>query len=315
MEAPGVYDPRRFSVIMSDMSSNGFLDILDQAKQEVDILWRFIDPSTPYIEIHINKKKMPDYARMMFVLSALARGVKHQIVTKEQKEVLLDVFWKLYNKTENILSPTHMQYVDLYGMRFLNTLGEDYSVLTASFSGRGHQDLFTYPVLTYIFVSAYKECLLLRKQYPFATSLQYEAYKVLDWLLRSDEHVSYLPFHFAELSAWNDDSVLAIQKLAYEYIDHCFKGEYLTRPESTTSGVAKCMEDFARRGVTNRFEECEAFLLKRQLIRFKEYIRPDQKKIATHLYTENNDTQYICLDTNAHLLNAYINIHERLLVS
>jgi hypothetical protein len=195
-------------------------------------------------------------------------------------------------------------------MRFLNNLGQDYSELVESFKKGKYSELFTYPVLTYIYVSAYKECSKLKELFPFSESLFHEAMNVFDFLSFSNLNENYKPFHFAELSSWGLESEYNFLKKAYEIIENGFSENYPS-PESSSSGVAKCMEDFARRGKIELFQRCESFIGHRKLSRFGEYISPDQEEISHLLYTENGHSQYICLDTNAHMLNAYINLYER----
>ncbi len=280
--------------------------------REIGILDTFISVDPPAVSIHINKSSAPDYPRAMFVLFSLARASRFGFVPRERVAALRAVFWSLYDEAKVKGLPKDMLYVDLYGMRFLAQLGDDATELIDSFAARPHANLFTYPVLTYIYVSAYLECKALRTTYPFSTNLFYESRKVFEYWLRSSDGAQYLPFHFSEVSAWTghvDDTLLA---LAASRVERLFDAGYLSRTDISASGVAKCMEHFARRQSSARLGECEAFLAGRRLSRFGTFVRPDQAALAHSLFTERADSQYLCLDTSAHRLHAFCNLYETL---
>ncbi len=286
--------------------------MLEEAQKHVKILWHFIDQKNAHIDIHINVKKREDYARSIFVLYTLGRASRYGLLSKEQMGQIERLFWRIYEKALIITPTPFIHYVILYGMRFLQILDIETKQerLIGTFRNQStYADLFTYPVLTYIFISTYIECPTLKEHFPFTESLYHEGLKIFDFLLRTSEHVRYRPFHFAELSAWEGKISATLLSLAYANIENSFDRYLLTGASS--SGVAKCMEDFARRNLQDRLQQCKLLLEKRRLTKFGDYIRPDQTSFADMFYTEEPGKQYVCLDTCAHLIHMNLNLYDK----
>ena len=227
-----------------------------------------------------------------------------------RKDLLVKLFWNIYAKSTKECTQDDILYVLLYGMRFLEMVGDGTESLVKEFATKNHTSIYTHPISAYLFMSAYKECKELREGYSFSNEIFLQCKKVFDYMLFSDEIETSLPFYFAELS-YHEDAVDAhITQEAYKAIGKMFAQGYL-RQNVSASGVAKCMEDFARRGETTLFNECLSFLESRKLSRFKEYLHSTQESFAEDTFTEDAHSQYFCLDTQAHLVHAYLNLYEK----
>jgi hypothetical protein len=196
-------------------------------------------------------------------------------------------------------------------MRFLKELGEDMALCIDSFKERSYADLFTYPVTTYLFLSAYVQCPELREAYPFSTSLRDAAVANFDYLLFSQEKNRYRAFHFAELSQWKEEMPADLYAEA-ERVMNTFFVRDVADPRSYSSGIAKCMEHFSRKNDTEMLDAGFAFLKKRRISAYAQYLRPDLVPYAQDIFAETEYSQYINLDTSAHLVHTCLNLYEKL---
>ena len=288
---------------------------LEQVRRHASVLLSYVNFEDMTVAVHLNQKQVvKDYPRMVFLLFTLSRVYRadHAATTLQNKrrEILI-VFWAIYEYAKKNLEEKDFLYVVLYGMRFLNNLGESYQRLVSDFSSMRYAALYGYPVSAYLYLSTYQECEALRTGYDFSLEIMLQCKKAFDFWLFSNTKDALLPFHFSELSLHPEILEQELIVKASTVISQKFSEGYLRNDRTSSSGVAKCMEDFARRGLTDRLEECMNFLEGRRLSKFQNYLRPDQEKNADVLFTEDTSSQYVCLDTNAHLLHTYMNIYER----
>ena len=86
----------------------------------------------------------------------------------------------------------------------------------------------------------------------------------------------------------------------------------LLNTKYASSGIAKTMEHLARVGSYKDFESALSFLEKRNYQKFKNFKSSKFDKFQK-IYCEYDDTMYISLDTNTHLINAYLNFYEKII--
>ncbi len=291
------------------------MNLFDDKKllSHIDIIYKFCDFENGRITIHINGIKKDDYPRMAFNLFTLGRAYASGFIKDtdgKKKQELLSLFWRVYTYSQENEAWKDDIYVKLYGMRFLEQLGEDYSIVINDFRGKDYRSLYGNLVTAYIYMPTYLECSALRETYDYAEEIFLQCKEIFDFILYSNTEEEHPPFHFSELSACSGFVESHIQERAYKNIQRHFDNGYLN-PLTGSSCIAKCMEDFARRGEDELLTKCFTFLEKRSTGRFINYIRSDYSTISQYLYTEKDDSQYICLDTNAHLIHTYINLYEK----
>lgn len=292
---------------------NGKKEIEERIAVHVAILFRNINFTKNKITIHTNSGKGEDYPRMIFVMFTLARAYRCGFVTDHNGTIqvkLLELFWSLYDYSKNNLPLQEFIYVQLYGIRFLTSLGHSSQQIIKDFKDTDHSSIYTHPVSAYLYMSTYQESDELRKGYYFSEDIFLLCKQVFDCMLFSNRKEALLPFYFSELSYQREGVEDFMLEQAYIVIRHFFVTGYPSEIASS-SGVAKCMEDFARREEEELFQVCVSFLAQRQLSRFTEYIPSSQVNDSEYLYTEDAYSQYVCLDTNAHLVHAYLTLYEK----
>jgi len=287
-----------------------FLEI--EIKKQIDIIYSQIDFKENKINIHINSNRDPvDYVRSIFILYSLSRAVNYGFLNNEDKQKLLDIFHKIYSLSKDKLDYANFRAVDLYGMRFLNNLNMDYAILIKNFQQNDFSSIFSHPVSNYIFASTFFDCKEIEKIFPFSRSLINDSIATFDYIMFSNLHFKYLSFHFSEISLWQNNIENFIYDRACKLVDEKFDEEMISLKISS-SGAAKTLEHYGRINDLQRFELGLKFLNKRKVSRYGDYINPRFENFKDNFYTENDDYQYVCLDTNAHLLNAYLNIYKNL---
>lgn len=267
------------------------------------------------IAVHIHFDKKTDYPRYVFILFTLARlyksGLAKNIFLENSidESVLLDLFWNIYKKSQKNLSLESMRYVDMYGMRFLKVMNKDFSVLLDNFKKDDYASIYSYPVSMYVFMSTYEECEL-KKDYDFSEYIYFECLKTFENLLFSDKTENTLLFGFAELNRFKNIPYFIKEKADF-VIKKNLKAFLDSKPSS--SGSAKLLEYFGRDILIeenkNYFNEILDFLNKRKYSTWPNYANPSIQEFD-QVYLELSDSQYICLDTNAHIINSIINIYE-----
>lgn len=320
-----------------DSQQGLFLDVtlLNEEKiislilKEVEIILNFVDFDNKEIYIHLNNLKTKDYPRMFFVLFSISRAMQSKKLSEslgikfgDLQIKVIPLFWRLYEKALaevcnsksdkelHLSKKNDFRYVEIYAMRFLNNLKIDYSKVLDSFKKGDYSSIYSHPVSSYIFMSLYEESLDLKKLYPYTESVFINCQRVFDYILHSSRKKLFLPFHFAELS--NHKTVPdQLKQRACIVMNEGVDGLYLAE-DGYSSGVAKCAEHYSRIGDFSRLNMCFIFLDKRRLSGNGEYISAhfNMNKLSDYLYKEVDFSQYVCLDTNAHLLNCYINLLE-----
>jgi hypothetical protein len=281
---------------------------LDKLMQKhVAFILQNINFESASVHVHINGKRGVDLPRAAFILYALsnvlASGHAPQSLRTVQNE-LVTLFWKLFQESERVLSDRNKMFMQLYGMRFLKNLGEDYSVCVDAFSRNTYEHLFTYPVQTYVFISACHECPEFIKKFPYTKALLQAAYDTFDFWLHTDAGNALHAFHFSEISAWDGTVPHSIQTSAAHRMNTLFLSD-IEAGAVHASGIAKCMEHWARVGDVDMFERGMQKLQSRSIAAYSAYLHPAFERFADILYTETDASQYVCLDTSGHLINAY----------
>lgn len=284
-----------------------------------DTLFHFFDEQETLIHIHLNKMLPVDDARIAFVLHALARGVRIRSIAgnNDRRQSIIRVCNATLRRVRqtSTVQPERLAHITtftvlLFGMRIFQLLGEEYDELVDLFALGEHAQLYSEPVLMSTFMAAYAECTRLRERMPYAESMWYRALHVFDFLLHSSAKDERPPFDFTELSGIPGiPQQLAVQ--AASAIAAKIEGEYLHTGSS--SGIANCVEHFIRVCDDARARRCLDAVAERTLARGNEYLSTDlrQDLYADRLFREHGTSQYVCLDTNAHLLHAFINSIER----
>lgn len=293
---------------------SGKQELQEHIARHVAILFRNINSTQHTITIHTNSSNGDDYPRMIFVVYTLARAYRCGFVTDSSgaiQEELVELFWKLYDHSKRTLSLREFIYVQLYGIRFLTSFGHSVQRIIEDFMDTDHSSIYTHPISAYLYMSTYQESDELRSMYHFSEDIFLLCKQVFDYMLFSNRKEALLPFYFAELSYQQERVENYMVEQAYVVVRHFFATGYPSETASS-SGVAKCMEDFARRGDEDLFQVCVSFLEQRQLSRFTEYIPSSQIDDSEYLYTEDAYSQHVCLDTNAHLVHAYLTLYEKI---
>lgn len=289
-----------YSVVFPDTKNS--LDTCIQ--QEIKVLCAQIDINTHAIAIHLNTNYRDDYPRMCFILFSLSNAYKHGYISEIQKNQLVLLFWKIYSDSLVMLDAEQFEYVDLYGIRFLHNMSENLTRLIDHFSMQEYSRLYTDPIRMSIFMHAYEECPLLREKFTYSQAIYNTCCNTLHFILNSNIRNNYEPFYFAELQDLRMLDSVTKQK-AHHVILKKFKDHYL-QEQATSSGAASCLEHFVQVPDSSILEDIFLFLSQRKLSHFGVYIRAEYIENSTVLITENTDSQYVCLDTHAHLLNAYL---------
>ncbi len=264
------------------------------------------------IKVHINNNsKNPDYSRMAFIIFALSKLNKIGKLIEKEKKYLQEIFEEIYKRSSERNNFTEHLFVCMYGMRLLNNLNLDYEYIIDEFLMREvkFSVLYTYPVTMYIYMATYKECEIFRKNFDYSEAIYNKCKLCFEFILNTDLKNKYLPYHFSELTSHNffDDETT---KKFIDLINEKFNNNYLSY-KSYSSGIAKCMEDFSRRNDHDAFNLCREYLNERRISKFKNYLSPMLCKYSEDIYFEQQSSQYVCLDTNAHLLISYINLYEK----
>lgn len=283
-------------------------------KVQTAFILQSIDFDAASIRIHLHGGASRDLPRSAFILYTLGRLIRSghapSILTEKRDHLVL-----LYNRILSAALKTdsvrNIQFVQLYGMRFLHALNHDVTETVAGFAEhKSFAHLFTYPVTTYVFVSAYYECQQLREQFPFAESLHGAALDTLDYVLSSKAGDTYRAFHFAEISAWHHRAPHALIQKAHARMLAQYS-EDIQAGRMYASGIAKCLEHWARMKDTHAFARGFEALNARRMSAYKTYLHPEFEKFADSIFSETNTSQYVCLDTSAHLIHAYLNLYEQ----
>jgi hypothetical protein len=279
-----------------------------------ECIYDYMSSDRTTIEIHPYSEKGKDYPRMSFILFCLARASLVEASSSyniSKKEVGL-FFITMYTRIKDSVTTTELLYIQLYGMRTLVLCDYDIDELCNDFKNGEHASLFTHPLLTSCFMSTYKECPQLKELFPFSEELFIQGQKTFDLILHSEKKDNMPPFFFSELSnlkGYIDDEIC---KAMRGVIDRTFD-VYIESPLISSSGVAKCMEDFARIGDMVKFGMCENVLKKRSNTIFKDMRDPKEIRHSDVIALEEGESsRYFCLDTQAHLLQAYTTLYESL---
>ena len=271
-----------------------------------------IDVARGIVHVHIHAGKKVDRPRSAFVLCCLARAYACGIPLPETltKENLIQVYNTIFNESKKHDTLRDRRFVELYGMRFFEYLNEDYTPYVFSFMEGEYSDLYTYPVTLYTFISTWIMCPKLRDVYPFATSLYATACTQMEYILFSEEKNKYNAFHFAEVSLWQEHIPRHVYDRACSLVNTLFLRD-VASVLSYTSAIAKNLEHFARVGDDAKFAQGMHFIRARAIGTYSNYLNPNLIAYRDTVYVETKDSQYICLDTSAHILQAYINLYER----
>jgi hypothetical protein len=273
-------------------------------ESEVSIINNFINTESASVEIHINRIQDEDYGRSSFALFGLSLAYRLGHSATINSENLISLYKNILNKAKSKNSGD-LQYVLLYGIRLMKNLNQSTHSLILDLKATNLGKIYSYPVLTYIYMSAYMECEEMQED-EFLKSINDGAVNVLEYILYSSDHKRYLPFHFAELSY----SCIKLEGMANKVMNQMLDGAYMTAVN--TSGVAKCLEHYTRVSDALRIQKCVDLINSRSVAINYDYLRPDILKFKNGLYRETGDSNYICLDTNTHLLLSYLNLYAKL---
>ncbi len=300
--------------VIDNLRKQEFLSL--EIQKNCEFILSNIDFSNPKINIHIQGQGVQklDYPRMFFILCTLARASSTGHF-KIDRSKFIKLFWDLYKlaeaeKIKSKIDFSNFRFVELYGMRALNFLKEDFSQLLESFKKGSYENIYSYPVTSYVFVTTFLECEL-RKKYEYSSEIFNQSMKIFDYITYSSAKNNFLPFHFAELSLWEnkfDKNTDLLARDAGEIISSTFTTYLNSQPSA--SGVAKCLEHFSRIGDLENYFKAFVFLNSRNIQKYKNYLNPDFLKFE-NIFTENENSQYICLDTNAHIVHSLINLYEK----
>jgi hypothetical protein len=255
------------------------------------------------LQVFFHNEKNPDYARMLFCAFTLARLHRALPHLSPPKSALIHLVTNVYTKAGvSGRSPS----LCLYAMRALQALEADYGYVLEDFLQLDHAPIFTYPVTMYICISAGFECPLFLEN-TFARSLHNHALATLDFVLHT-ENTNWNPFQFAEVSAWHGKVPPSLECAALSYMDTHYPTTFISK-NASSSGIAKCLEHFARVRDYTALELGLKTLSERKLMHHT-FIDPLLQPLAHLLSTETLGSQELCMDTSAHLINTYLYLYE-----
>ncbi len=255
-------------------------------------------------QVYFNGPEAPDHARMMFLAYTLARVFVRFPEMALAREELLS---RIDSIQSDASTPLARLYTSMYGMRARTLLREPIDDLMNDFLALDHAHLFEYPVTMYVLVSTGFENKKFL-EHPFALSLHTHAITVLDFTLR-DSRQSWNPFCFAEVSAWEGMVHPSLTTLARESMRTNFIKN--ATDVVTASGIAKCLEHFARVHDAETFLRGVEILTARSLEHYS-FLDPRLQLYASVLFSEYPRDQRVCMDTAAHMIHSYLNIYDHL---
>lgn len=262
------------------------------------------------VQIHIDHagKQATDWPRTFYTYFTISRLWKNNLGNLKNQYPLQ--FWQdRLSRKNNISEPVDKLFVCLYGMRACKNFGFNDILLdfVNDFKNIGIDNVYHSPISMYVFMSAVNEVPELRQDI-FLKSIYNNCEKALEVLLNR-VNINSHPFYFSEFSYFPEKVPKYLWAEVQKYIKDNFNKSYLSG-NLASSGVAKTLEHFANVGDVSGFNLGLEFLEKRKyknLRGFKNTFLPEVDRI----YLENNNSMYVVLDTNTHLLNAYINFYTK----
>jgi hypothetical protein len=282
--------------------------VLKEIEENLKFVLYNIYPDKVSIHIDRGDKNSTDLPRAFYTYFTISRLWKNNLGNVRQN--FNEKFWK-QKLEEDIVMDAELEtlFVCLYGMRASKNFGfsEPLDRLLNVFKNLNTKNIFSSAVSMYVFMSTYQEVPELRKD-EFAESLYNNCLRGLELMLNR-ENIKSHPFYFSEFSYFYDKIPDYFWEEVKKYIKANFNREYL-KGNLASSGVAKTLEHFANVGDIEGFNLGLEFLEPRKyknLTGFKNTFLPNFDRI----YTEHNDSIFVVLDTNLHLLNAYVNFYEK----
>lgn len=287
----------------------------DSIRRQIRALLQNIDVDRNAIQVHFfSGSRNEDLTRSVFTLLALAKALVFLNVSEIlQLKNLVKVF---ENKIFTNFEPTNILAV-VYLIRLKNILEQDLKGNLEFLENQELNILYTHPVSMYVFVSMVHELKLEKTSYLF--SIRNECLKIFEYLLFSGDIDSKLLFSLAEINYWQNDlpENQEFLKEGNKYLINRLGREDLKNISS--SGLTKCLEFVSLLGQENA--NMKKFLMGKILLELENRrVKNIPKNIQNinfrdkfkneNMYIENYGNAHICLDSNSHLLLAYLNSYS-----
>lgn len=262
------------------------------------------------VQIHFDGGEMnkKDFPRNFYTFFTLSRLWKNGLGNVDKLEIG-NIMQKVFDEMQLQNSSEGLWFVCGYGLRACENFknAELKKKLLEVFKGLDFKDLYKSFVAMYVFMSTYHEVEEVRQD-KFLESVYFTCLKVFEVQFYK-VGVKYPPFYFSEFSYFPKSTPAYLWEDVQKYVKDNFNNIYLTG-NLASSGIAKTMEHFANVGDVEGFNLGLKFLEQRKykyIFGFKNTNLPNVECI----YTEYSNSLYVMLDTNLHLLNAYINFYEK----
>jgi hypothetical protein len=258
------------------------------------------------IQIHYNKgeESQPDFGRIGYTLFTISRLSKFSIVdfSKEKLQVFLT---KILNKIN-----LHQEAIFcLYLLLICKNLNQDYLKYLQILKEKADWNfIFQSPVTMYIFMRVRNEIKEVEED-DFLESIYNACLKNFDHLLLSGVE-NMPPFYFADFIYYEGKLPKYFSILSQKYLQNNFE-KYLSSPKTASSGVGKALEFFAAKKDFINLQKGLNFLETRKYKKLGQFRNFYLDKYES-CYSEYANDMYVCLDANTHLINAYLNLYEKL---
>lgn len=287
------------------MQSKEYLE--HRINENLEVILKNIDQDELNINIHFNGGTKNDFPRMFFTLFTLARTKMAGFTGLSQSELVKfgDGLYEKMKATD--VHSVDMLTVQIYYMRMLGLLGQDISQVLRDFENGVYTDIYKHSVSMYLFMCLYVETGL-KDRWSYSETVFNNCLKNFDFMMYSSLKTSQSVFAFSELSALKGFVPEYLLEEVTKFYKDLRSDEVV---ETSSSGIAKCLEHCGRVGDMVSFQKLIKVLDERKLANMKlEYFNPSLLSVG-ELYLETGRSQYISLDTNTHLVNAYLNLYER----
>lgn len=292
------------------------LDLLEDRKslkkeilKHLDFVLYNCNFNSPNIKIYTNGGNKKDYPRMFFILFVLSRVAKAGLLSKELTDKVVKLENSLYHDAKNTNIGQEMLYVQVYSMRFRKNFDLDIGVPLQDLSQMEQSLIFSSPVLVYQIISAFIENSQIVSLYPYSVSIFGNALKTFEYLLFSSEKDRSRSYFFSESCYWKSVLTENAVKESEKVIQELALSEINSR-NIASSAIAKSLEYFTFVDDKNMISKIFTFINSRSINNYSGFSSPVLRQFEV-VFTENDLSQFVTLDTTGHIIISLLNIYER----